>query len=99
MSCRASSSANGTTTLRLPTEQQALEVLPCFMDAIVGIEVHGRAVCATFSSTVPVCSSLSSTSSEIMRVSFSGCSAALVVVTMKRTGPFLSMVTAVIDCR
>ena len=35
--------------------------------------------------------SLSSISSDSMRVSFSGCSAALVVVTMKQTGPCLVM--------
>ena len=47
-------------------------------------------VSATLSSTRRVCASLSSTSSDSIRVSFSGCSAAFVVVTKKATGPCLS---------
>src|SRR6516225_7675106 len=51
---------------------------------------------ATFMRTFFVCRSVSSISRDSIRVSFSGCSLALVVVTKKATGPSFRIVTEVI---
>ena len=84
--------SKGNNYLTVARGEPSLEISPKLIINLGALPIQATHL-SNLMSTFTVWVSLSSISSESIRVSFSGCSAALVVVTMKATGPFFSITT------